>query len=98
MRTASASEHLKCCSGGVRIASQSLFRDAYRENHRSTWQTAKGIVSRKYGKPIYTVASAYKVISSLNCLDKVAKKVVSTLTFSESDEMFHYRELNSLQA
>jgi hypothetical protein len=39
--------------------------------HPCTWKTAKGILLRKQGKPTYSAAKAYRVISLLSCLGKV---------------------------
>jgi hypothetical protein len=46
--------------------------------HSCTWKIAKGILLRKQGKPTYTAANAYRVISLLSCFGKVVEKVVAT--------------------
>jgi hypothetical protein len=45
--------------------------------HPCTWKTAKGVLLRKQGKPTYTIAKAYRVISLLSCLGKVVEKLVT---------------------
>jgi hypothetical protein len=59
--------------------------------HPGAWKTAKGILLRKPGKPIYTVAKAYRVISLLKCLGKVIEKLVAELItdFAEAQGLFH---------
>lgn len=59
--------------------------------HPCTWKTAKGILLRKQGKPTYTAAKAYRVISLLNCLGKVVERAVATWIAShcEANEIFH---------
>ncbi|GAB7336400.1 hypothetical protein MBLNU13_g09118t2 [Cladosporium sp. NU13] len=59
--------------------------------HLCTWKTAKGILLRKQGKPAYTAAKAYRVISLLSCLGKVVEKVVATwiTNFCEREDTFH---------
>jgi len=56
-----------------------------------TWKTAKGILLRKHGKPTYSVAKAYRVISLLNCLGKVVERAVVTWIafYCETNEIFH---------
>jgi hypothetical protein len=44
--------------------------------HPNHWKVAKGVVLRKPGKPDYTKVKAYRVIALLNCIGKVAEKVV----------------------
>lgn len=67
--------------------------------HPCTWKTAKGILLRKEGKPTYTVAKAYRVISLLSCLGKVVEKVVATsiASFCETNEVFHCGQFGSRQ-
>ena len=59
--------------------------------HPCTWKTAKGILLRKQGKPTYTIAKAYRVISLLSCFGKVVEKVVATwiASFCENNDVFH---------
>ncbi|KAI7710683.1 hypothetical protein KC353_g9519, partial [Hortaea werneckii] len=59
--------------------------------HPRCWKIAKGILLRKQGKPTYTVAKAYRVISLLNCLGKVVEKVAATwiASYCEKNEVFH---------
>jgi hypothetical protein len=59
--------------------------------HPCTWKTAKGILLRKQGKPTYTIAKAYRVISLLSCFSKVVEKVVATwiASFCEKNDIFH---------
>jgi hypothetical protein len=45
--------------------------------HPSKWKIAKGVVLRKPDKPDYSKVKAYRVIALLNCLGKVAEKVVA---------------------
>jgi hypothetical protein len=46
---------------------------------------------RKQGKPTYTAAKAYQVISLLSCLGKVVEKVVAIwiTNFCEREDTFH---------
>jgi len=45
--------------------------------HPRAWKEAKGVVLPKPDKPDYGVAKAYRVITLLNCLGKVVKKVAA---------------------
>jgi retron-type reverse transcriptase len=59
--------------------------------HPCTWKTAKSILLRKQGKPTYTIAKAYRVISLLSCLGKVVERALATwiASFCETREIFH---------
>jgi hypothetical protein len=67
---------------------QGCIRTGY---HPCTWKTAKGILLRKQGKPTYTAAKAYRVISLLSCLGKVVEKAIATriASFCEREDVFH---------
>jgi hypothetical protein len=67
---------------------QGCIRTGY---HPCTWKTAKGILLRKQGKPTYTVAKAYRVISLLSCFGKVVERAVATwiASYCETNEIFH---------
>jgi hypothetical protein len=56
-----------------------------------TWKAAKGILLRKQGKPTYSVAKAYRVISLLNCLGKVVERAVAAwiASYCETNDIFH---------
>ena len=47
--------------------------------HPYAWRTVKGILLRKPNKLDYTQVKSYRIISLLNCLGKVAEKVVAEL-------------------
>lgn len=59
--------------------------------HPCTWKTAKGILLRKHGKPTYSIAKAYRVISLLSCLGKVVERAVATwiASYCDTNEIFH---------
>ena len=67
---------------------QGCIRTGY---HPCTWKTAKGILLRKQGKPTYTAAKAYRIISLLSCLGKVVEKAIATwiASFCEKENVFH---------
>jgi hypothetical protein len=46
--------------------------------HLYSWRIAKGIIFKKPNKPDSSAVKAYKVISLLNCLEKVVEKVAAT--------------------
>lgn len=60
-------------------------------HHPCTWKTAKGVLLRKQGKPTYSIAKAYRVISLLSCLGKVVERAVATwiASYCESNDIFH---------
>jgi hypothetical protein len=72
----------------VMLLVQGCIRMGY---HPCTWKTAKGILLRKQGKPTYTAAKAYRVISLLSCLGKVVEKAIETwiASFCEREDLFH---------
>jgi hypothetical protein len=47
--------------------------------HSKTWKIAKGVTIPKPGKDDYSKVKSYRVISLLNCLGKVVKKVVAIM-------------------
>jgi hypothetical protein len=47
--------------------------------HPKTWKIAKGVTIPKAGKDDYSKAKSHRVISLLNCLDKVVEKVVARM-------------------
>jgi hypothetical protein len=49
---------------------------------------------RKQGKPTYTIAKAYRVISLLSYLGKVVERAVATwiASFYETHEIFYRRQ------
>jgi len=53
--------------------------------HRQVWKEAKGVVIPKPDKPYYGVAKAYRVITLLNCLGKVVKKVAANAIADECE-------------
>jgi hypothetical protein len=67
---------------------QGCIRTGY---HPGMWKTAKGILLCKQGKPMYSVAKAYRVISLLNCLGKVVERAVATwiASYCETNDIFH---------
>jgi len=68
--------------------------------HPHTWKTAEGILLRKQGKPTYTVAKAYRVISLLSCFGKVVEKAVATwiASFCETNNVFHQGQFGCRRA
>lgn len=46
-------------------------------HHPACWKQATGVILKKPGKPDYSAPKAYRVISLLNCLGKVAEKLLA---------------------
>ena len=46
--------------------------------HPRCWREGIGIILKKPGKPDYSVPKAYKIITLLNCMGKVAEKIMIT--------------------
>ena len=44
--------------------------------HPKAWKQATGAILKKASKPSYLVPKAYRVISLLNCLGKVSKRIL----------------------
>lgn len=77
----------------VRIIS--LIRQCLRQGyHPYAWRTAKGVL-RKPNKIDYTQVKSYRVISLLNCLEKVAEKVVAELLadWCERNNVLHQGQM-----
>lgn len=55
---------------------------------------------RKQGKPTYTVAKAYRIISLLSCFGKVVEKAVATwiASFCETNNVFHQGQFGCRRA
>jgi len=53
--------------------------------HQSVWKRASGMVICKPGKADYTQLKAYRSISLLSCMGKVADKVVAELRSDEAE-------------
>jgi ribonuclease HI len=65
-----------------------IARQAVRlQYHPSDWKTAKGVPIPKPGKPDYTKAKAYRVISLLSCLGKVVEKVTANLIAEAAERL-----------
>ena len=46
--------------------------------HPECWREGTGIILKKLGKLDYSLLKAYRIITLLNCLDKVAEKIMTT--------------------
>lgn len=59
--------------------------------HPGAWETARGILLRKFRKPTYSVAKAHRTISLLSWLGKIVERAVATwiASFCETNEVFH---------
>ncbi|KAI0998333.1 hypothetical protein K3495_g9862 [Podosphaera aphanis] len=77
----------------VKLAQQCV-RQGY---HPYAWRTAKGILLRKPNKVDYTQVKSYRVINLLNCLCKVAEKVVAELLsdWCEMNGVLHQGQMGS---
>ena len=51
-----------------------LFNYGY---HPVCWKQATGVILKKPGKPDYSIPKAYRIIALLNCLGKVAERVIA---------------------
>ena len=45
--------------------------------HPECWREGTGIILKKLEKPDYSLPKAYRIITLLNCLDKVAEKIIA---------------------
>ena len=59
--------------------------------HPKTWKKAKGILLKKPNKSDYSAPKSYRVISLLNCLGKVVKKITATALsdFCEQNKLLY---------
>jgi hypothetical protein len=66
-------------------------KGVYRLDITPTLGRQPSILLRKQGKPMYTAAKAYRVISLLSCLGKVVERVVATwvASFCETNGVCH---------
>ena len=46
--------------------------------HLKCWRQGTGVILKKPGKPDYSLPKAYRMITLLNCLGKVAEKIMAT--------------------
>ena len=53
--------------------------------HLQAWKVVRGVVIQKPKKPDYRIATSYRVISLLNCLDKVVGKVAANVIAEECE-------------
>ena len=72
------------------------FNDLYREvlrrgYHPLCWREATGAIIPKPNKPDYQVVKAYRIVALLNCLGKIAEKIVATRLSSlcESSQLLY---------
>lgn len=75
-----------------------LIRQCIRQGHHPhAWRTAKGVLLRKPNKIDHSQVKSYRVISLLNCLGKVAEKVVADLLseWCESSGKLHQGQMGS---
>src|SRR5690606_36876232 len=57
----------------------SLFKEVpYRGYHPLCWREATGAIIPKPNKPDYQIVKAYRIVALLNCLGKIAEKIVAT--------------------
>ena len=46
--------------------------------HPQCWREGTGVVLKKQDKPDYSLPKAYRIITLLNCLRKIAEKIMAT--------------------
>jgi hypothetical protein len=65
------------------------------EVHPRAWKTAKGVLLQKPGKPNYAQVKTWRVISLLNYLDKVIKKLAAGLIadWCKAQRALHPRQI-----
>ena len=59
--------------------------------HSKTWKKVKEILLKKPNKLDYSIPKSYRVISLLNCLEKMVEKIVASAlsNFCEEKELLH---------
>lgn len=69
--------------------------------HPRCWKTAKGVILRKSAsiKRDFSMPKAYRVISLLNCLGKIAEKIIARRlsTLAESSSLLYYDQIGGRQ-
>ena len=68
-------EAYKAISEVMNLIYKILIRNGF---HPECWREGTGIILKKLGKPDYSLSKAYRIITLLNCLDKVAEKIMAT--------------------
>ena len=68
-------EAYKAISEVMNLVYKILIRNGF---HPECWREGTGIILKKLGKPDYSLPKAYRIITLLNCLGKVAEKIMAT--------------------
>ena len=68
-------EAYKAISEVMNLIYKILIRNGF---HPECWREGTGIILKKLGKPNYSLPKAYRIITLLNCLGKVAEKIMTT--------------------
>ena len=68
-------EAYKAISEVMNLIYKILIRNGF---HPECWREGTGIILKKLGKPDYSLSKAYRIITLLNCLGKVAEKIMAT--------------------
>ena len=69
-----------------------LLRAGY---HPQAWREATIVIIKKNGKPDYSAPKAYRPISLLNCLGKIAEKIMATRLayMAERHSLLHHLQI-----
>ena len=65
--------------------------------HSKCWKESIDIVIRKLNKDDYSNSESYKLISLLNCLDKLAEKIIAErlIYFAETADLLYFDQIDS---
>jgi len=64
--------------------------------HPKIWREGTGIILKKPDKPNYSISKAYRIITLLNCLDKVAEKIIAvrlSYTAEINDKLLNFDQM-----
>ncbi|SLM36675.1 Ribonuclease H-like domain [Lasallia pustulata] len=68
-------EAYKAIAEVMNLTYKILIRNSF---HPQCWREGTGVILKKAGKPDYSLPKAYRIITLLNCLGKVAEKIMAT--------------------
>src|SRR5215471_12221624 len=64
--------------------------------HPDCWKDFIGVVIKKFNKDNYSDSKSYRIISLLNCLDKIAEKIIAQrlLFFAETTNLLYFDQID----
>ena len=65
--------------------------------HFDIWKDSIDVIIKKFNKENYSDLKSYRVISLLNCLDKISERIIAERLsyFAEITDLLHFNQINN---